>query len=53
MFKGLDPEAPPGTKVIFQEDTVGLPIYGDDINPLVDDRGFPYKQIDYEFLEEQ
>ena len=53
MFKGLDPEAPAGNKVIFQEDTVWFPIYGDGITPLVDDRGFPDKQIDYDFLEEQ
>ena len=53
MFKGPGPEAPSGTKVIFQEDTVWLPIYGDGINPLVDDQGFTDKQIDYEFLEYQ
>ena len=53
MFKGPEPEAPPGTEVIYQVDIVRLPIYGDGINPLVNDRGFPDKQIDYEFLEEQ
>ena len=53
MFKRTDLEAPPGTKVRFQEDSVRLPVYGNGINPLFDDRGFPDKQIDYEFLEEQ
>ena len=47
MFKGPEPEASPGNKVIFQEDTVHFTIYGDGINPLVDDRGFPDNQIDY------
>ena len=53
MFKGPKPEAPPGKKVRFQEDTVRLPIYGDGINPLIDDQGFLDKQIDYDFLYEQ
>ena len=53
MFKGPDSEAPLGTKVRFEEDNVRLPIYRNGINPLVDDRVFPYKQIDYEFLDEQ
>ena len=30
-----------------------MPIYGDSINPLVDVQGFPDKEIDYDFLEEQ
>ena len=50
MFKGPEPETPPENKVRFQEDTVQLTIYGDGINLLVDDRGFPDKQIDYDFL---
>ena len=53
MFKGPEPEAPPGKKVRFQKDNVLFPIYGDGINPLVYDRGFPDKQIYYDFLEEQ
>ena len=53
MFKGPEPEAPPGKKVRFQKDNVLFPIYGDGINPLVYDRGFSDKQIYYDFLEEQ
>ena len=53
MFKGLDPEAPPGTKARLQDYAILLPIYGNGTNPLVDDRGFLDKQIDYDFFEEQ
>ena len=45
MFKGPDTEVTPGNKVRFQEDTVKLTIYSDDINTLVNDRGFTDNQI--------
>ena len=50
LYSGPEPEAPPGEKIKYSEDTMRLPIYGDGINPLVDDHGFPDRQADLDFL---
>ena len=52
MYEGPDDAPPLGEPVVPPSKKIRLPIQTDDTNVLVDDRGFPDKQRDYDFLEE-
>ena len=43
----------PGIEVGFTGRAIKLPLLQGDSDPLLDDRGFPDRQIDYDFLEEK
>ena len=52
MFAGPAADAPPCVAVHFRDDTLRLPLPSIEPDVLIDDRGFPYRQVDYDQLEE-
>ena len=52
MFAGPAANEPPGVAVHFRDDTLRLPLPSMEPDILIDDRGFPDRQVDYDHLEE-
>ena len=53
MYRPPPQPDPPGLAVDFGGKAIRLPMYREGVDPLVDDRGFPDQQIDFDFLEEK